>query len=208
MSVGDRLARGDKTAQFSAGTSSVDDPIELHNVAEEEEIPEVNGKPLFKVNDRRTQYELTSSENAVEVAQNKYPDPKYTPFSTILDRILVMRVPLDNNLEVLEDGSVRDKRTKLIVPARYRQASNTGIVLSVGTFVIMGGTRIELSDIVKPGDRVTWGDYNTEMFPMPKDQVQGLCDALKVNYFEDDQGLRVVRIQDVRGIEHRAVTNE
>jgi len=117
-----------------------------------------------------------------------------------------MRVPLDKNLEVLEDGSVRDKRTKFIVPAKYRQQSNTGIVLAVGSFVIMGGTRIELSEIVKPGDRVTWGDYNTEIFPMPKEHVQNLCDDLKVNYFDDDQGLRIVRVQDVRGIETPIVT--
>lgn len=112
-----------------------------------------------------------------------------------------MRVPLDENHEVLEDGSVRDKRTQFIVPAQYRQHSNTGIVLAVGNFVIMGGTRVELDEIVRPGDRVTFGDYNSEMFPMPKDKVLALCDALKVNYFEDPQGLRIVRVQDVRGIE-------
>ena len=201
MSVGDRLARGDRTAQFSAGTSKADDPIELHNVADEEEIPEIDGKPLFKINDRRTQYELTASDTVAEVAAKKYPEPEYTPFTPILDRILVMRVPLDPNLEVLEDGSVRDKRTKFIIPAKYRQHSNTGVVLAIGNFVVMGGQRVELSEIVKPGDRVTFGDYNSEVFPMEKERVLKLCDALKVNYFEDEQGLRIVRIQDVRGIE-------
>ena len=153
------------------------------------------------VNDRRTKYELTSSTEDAKVIEQKYPEVDYTPFTPILDRILVMRVPLDKNLEVLEDGSVRDKRTKFIVPAKYRQHSNTGIVLAVGNFVVMGGQRIELDEIVRPGDRVTFGDYNSELFPMPKERVLALCDAINVNYFEDEQGLRIVRIQDVRGIE-------
>lgn len=154
------------------------------------------------VNDRRTKYELTSSTENAKVVEQKYPEVEYTPFTPILDRILVMRVPLDKNLEVLDDGSVRDKRTNFIVPAKYRQHSNTGVVLAVGNFVIMGGTKVELSDIVRPGDRVTFGDYNSEVFPMEKERVLKLCDVLKVNHFDDEQGLRIVRIQDVRGIEH------
>lgn len=161
------------------------------------------------INDRRTQYELSSSTEAAELAALKYPEAEFEPFTPVLDRILIMRVPMDKNLEILEDGSVRDKRTKFIIPAKYRQHSNTGIVLAIGNFVIMGGTRVNLSEIVTPGDRVTFGDYNSEVFPMPKEQAQALCDNLKVNFFDDEQGLRIVRIQDVRGIERRKeVTNE
>ena len=29
-----------------------------------------------------------------------------------------------------------------------------------------------------------------------------MCDAISFNYFDDDAGLRVVRVQDVRGVEH------
>lgn len=171
----------------------------LPTVAEIDERDEIKEGDLV-VNDRRTRYELGDS-NPVEEQAKKYPEPEYTSFRPILDRILIMRVPIDPNLEVLEDGSVRDKRTKFIVPAKYRQHSNTGIVLAVGDFVVMGGTRISLDDIVRPGDRITFGDYNSEIFPMEKARVLKLCDAIKVNYFEDEQGLRVVRVQDVRGIE-------
>ena len=237
---GDQLARGAKSANFSTavGLSSFEDDLifrpeivaekygltqaevddwqtrrtagekvpNLQAVADVEEVESV------VVNDRRTQYELSSSTEDAKVVEQKYPEPEYTAFAPILDRILVMRVPLDKNLEVLEDGSVRDKRTKFIVPAKYRQHSNTGIVLAVGNFVVLGGSRVQLDEIVRPGDRVTFGDYNSEVFPMPKEKVLAMCDALKVNYFEDEQGLRIVRIQDVRGIEtpineSQAVTN-
>jgi co-chaperonin GroES (HSP10) len=171
----------------------------MKTVAEVAEAELENGGLV--VNDRRTQYELSSSAEVATEKENKYPVPEYTSFTPILDRILVMRVPLDPNHEILEDGSVRDKRTKFIIPAKYRQHSNTGIVLAVGNFVVMGGQRIDLDEIVKPGDRVTFGDYNSEVFPMEKEKVLAMCDALKINYHEDEQGLRIVRIQDVRGIE-------
>jgi len=228
---GDQLASGAKSAKFSTavGLSSFEDDLifrpeicsEKYGLTEDEvdgwQIRRTNGETVpnlqavadieeapaegVVINDRRTKYELGSSTADAKVAEQKYPEPEFTSFKPILDRILVMRVPLDKNLEVLEDGSVRDKRTKFIIPAKYRQHSNTGIVLAVGNFVVMGGTKIELNDIVRPGDRVTFGDYNSEVFPMPKEQAQALCDNLKVNYFDDEQGLRIVRIQDVRGIE-------
>jgi co-chaperonin GroES (HSP10) len=228
---GDQLASGAKSAKFSTATglSSFEDDLifrpeivsDKYDLSQEEvdawqgkriagetmpnlravaDVEEDNASGVV-VNDRRTQYELSSSTEEAKVVEQKYPEAEYTAFAPILDRILVMRVPLDKNLEVLEDGSVRDKRTKFIVPAKYRQHSNTGIVLAVGNFVVMGGQRIELDEIVRPGDRVTFGDYNSELFPMPKERVLALCDAISVNYFEDEQGLRIVRIQDVRGIE-------
>lgn len=228
---GDQLASGARSAKFSTavGLSSFEDDLifrpeictEKYGLTQAEvdewqvkrtagdKVPnlqavadvEETAAEAVEVNDRRTKYELTSSTADVKAVVNKYPVPEFTPFTPILDRILVMRVPLDENLEVLEDGSVRDKRTGFLIPAKYRQHSNTGIVLAVGNFVVMGGQRIDLSEIVRPGDRVTFGDYNSEVFPMEKPRVLALCDALKVNYHEDDQGLRIVRIQDVRGIE-------
>ena len=229
---GDQLARGAKSANFSTavGLSSFEDDLIFRPeiVAEKygltqaevddwqvrrtagEKVPNLQAVADIQeeteglvVNDRRTQYELSSSTEDAKVAEKQYPERDFTPFAPILDRILVMRVPLDANLEVLEDGSVRDKRTKFIVPAKYRQHSNTGVVLAVGNFVVLGGTRIDLDEVVRPGDRVTFGDYNSEVFPMPKEKILAMCDALRVNYFEDEQGLRIVRIQDVRGIESR-----
>jgi len=37
---------------------------------------------------------------------------------------------------------------------------------------------------------------------MSEDRVVTLCDDISFNYFEDADGLRVVRVQDVRGVEH------
>jgi len=48
---------------------------------------------------------------------------------------------------------------------------------------------------------VIYGDYNSECFPMDKNKVEALCDSLGVNYVDDQQGLRIVRVQDVRTVE-------
>ena len=59
---------------------------------------------------------------------------------------------------------------------------------------------------VRVGDRVTYGDYNSEVFIMDENKVQELCDAVQMNYEPDPEGIRVVRVQDVRGFE-REVPN-
>jgi hypothetical protein len=55
---------------------------------------------------------------------------------------------------------------------------------------------------------VTYGDYNSEVFLMDEAKVQQLCDAVQMNYEEDPEGLRVVRVQDVRGVEREIVATE
>lgn len=87
------------------------------------------------------------------------------------------------------------------MPAKYRQHSNTGVVLAIGQFVVIGGCKTPLSDVVKVGDRVTYGDYNSEIAYLHEDIVKALCDAVQLNYVEDEDGTRIVRIQDVRGVE-------
>lgn len=203
MSVGDRLARGDKAAQFSAGTSSVDDPIELHNVAPEIEIPEVNGKPLFTVTDRRSFSETRDLPAASPVPEKpaRFPEFEYTTFKPILDRILVKRVSTDKNKEILDDGSERDKRTGLITAAKFRQHSNVGVVLAAGDFVVVGGVKIPMEEVIRPGDRVTYGEYNAESANVPADKVRVLADAVQLDYQDDELGLWIVRVQDVRGVE-------
>jgi co-chaperonin GroES (HSP10) len=104
-------------------------------------------------------------------------------------------------MELLKDGSVKNKKTGLIIAAKYRQHSNIGVVLAAGKFVILGGQRIPMEEVVRVGDRVTYGDYNSEVFTMSEERVKSLCDAVQFNYFEDEDGLRVVRVQDVRGVE-------
>ena len=148
---GDLLARGGKSAQFSAaGGSAVNDPIELHNVAKEEE----DLTSGITVIDRRSRFD----SEPVKKAEPKFPEKQYEAFKPILDRVLIKRVAEDKNMELMEDGSMRDKRTGFIIPAKYRQHSNVGVVLAVGDFVVIGGVKTNLSDIIKPGYRVLFGE--------------------------------------------------
>jgi len=157
----------------------------------------------FSITDHRKNYlsEATESPKVVAEVPKKYPEPSYGLFHPILDRILVMRVPDDPDTEILEDGSTRSKRTGLVTAAKYRQHSNVGIVLATGQWVIVGGVKFPMADFVKPGFKVCFGDYNSEVFLLDKRKAEELCDAVGVNYVEDPQGIRIVRVQDVRGVE-------
>lgn len=233
MSVGDRLARGDKSANFSVQSTlsdfgndllfnedevaekygltpheveewqarrlAGDDIPDLETAAIRKEKEESKKKLGFTVTDKR--FLLTSVDDKPSAQERKYPDTEYASTTPILDRILVMRVAPDKNLEILDDGSVRNKTTGMVMPAKYRQHSNIAVVLATGDFVIVGGLRIPMSEVVRPGDRVTYGDYNSEVFYMPEKAVRDLCDVVKVNYEKDPQGLRIVRVQDVRVVE-------
>lgn len=239
MSVGDRLARGDQSAQFStsAGLSNFTNDLifnpqivaEKYGLTEEEvaayqdkrlsgaKLPDLQTKQEqvekaqeeqqdlidavrlgFKVSDKRI-----SNLEVVKPAEKKYQDLEYTPLKPILDRLLVMRQDLKEDEELLSDGSVRNKKTGFYISAEYRQHNQTGIVLAAGDFAVVGGQRIPMEEIVRPGDRVTFGEYNVEVFPMDPEQIQVMCDRLKVNYMADIDGLglRIVRVLDVRGVE-------
>lgn len=137
----------------------------------------------------------------------KYPEKKYEQFSPILDRILIKRCADGPDQKLMEDGSVLDTKTGLITAAKYRQHSNIGIVLATGQFVILGGQKIPMADVVRVGDRVTYGDYNSEVFHMDATREIALCDAVQMNYEADPEGLRVVRVQDVRGVERVDASN-
>jgi co-chaperonin GroES (HSP10) len=165
----------------------------------------------FSVADHRKNYaadNLTSMPDAVKEAVKKFPEPEYEPIKTLMDRILVMVISADPDEELLEDGSTRSRKTGLISTAKYRQQSNVGIVLLAGQWVITGGLRTGMSEILKPGDKVIYGDYGSEKVPMKDEKAEALCDSVGVNYEKTEQGLRVVRVQDVRTIERRVVTND
>jgi co-chaperonin GroES (HSP10) len=153
--------------------------------------------------DRRPTFMGQDTEvKAVPKPALKYPEKTYGKFQPILDRILIKRCAENKDMELLADGSVMNKKTGLIIAARYRQHSNVGVVLATGKFVILGGQRIAMDEVVRVGDRVTYGDYNSEILVMSEDRVVTLCDDISFNYFDDEDGLRVVRVQDVRGVEH------
>jgi len=157
----------------------------------------------FSITDHRKNYLSEPLESpAVKAEQaKKYPERTYGTARPILDRILVMRISDDPDTELLEDGSTRNKKSGLITAAKYRQHSNVGIVLAAGGFVVLGGVSVSMEELVKPGDKVTFGSYNTEVFPMDKKKAEALCDAIGVNYVDDPQGLHIVRVQDVRTVE-------
>ena len=157
----------------------------------------------FSITDHRKNYLSESTEAAAVKAEapKKYPEPTYGTFHPIMDRILIMRVLDDPDTELLEDGSTRSKRTGLVTTAKYRQHSNVGIVLATGQWVIVGGVKLPMSEFIKPGFKVCFGEYNAENFPMDRKKAEALCDAIGVNFVDDQQGLRLVRVQDVRGVE-------
>jgi hypothetical protein len=172
--------------------------IDLPSVETQQEV----GAELVVIDKRPTFMGQDTDVKAVAAAPQKYPEKTYEAFRPILDRILVIRLSDNPEEELLEDGSSRNKRTGLIVAAKYRQHSATGVVLATGKFVILGGQRIPMEEIILPGDWATWGDYNSEIITLSEKVVRELCDAVKVNYTGDPESLRVVRVQDVRGIKH------
>ena len=197
---GDALARGAKSAQFSAGGASVDDEVVINPSI----VAEDNSEPTLTVIDRRPNYLDKLSGDDLKVAkteEKEFAEKTYSTLSPILDRVLVMRVSANPDEEILEDGTVRNKKTGFIIPQQYRQHTNNGIVLAAGQFVVMGMIKTPLEEIVRPGDRVFYGDYNSELFPMDESKVRAMCRALKVNYEHSEDGLRLVRVQDIRGIE-------
>jgi co-chaperonin GroES (HSP10) len=236
--TGDKLARGCKTAQFAAGGSDMSDfeydvrtrreivsdkyglseaeiaTYEVRmNAGEHIALASVETLKEFGIDitviDRRPTFMGQDTEvKAVPKPALKYPEKTYGKFQPILDRILIKRCAENKDMELLADGSVMNKKTGLIIAARYRQHSNVGVVLATGKFVILGGQRIAMDEVVRVGDRVTYGDYNSEILVMSEDRVVTLCDDISFNYFEDAEGLRVVRVQDVRGVEHEVPTTE
>jgi co-chaperonin GroES (HSP10) len=227
---GDVLARGGRSAQFAAAGGDLTDfeydlrarqdiVAEKYGLSEAEVFQYIarleNGERLdmkpaettlgseIMVIDRRPNFLGAAREvkEAVSKVEQKYPDKDYSPFQPIMDRILIKRCADDKDMKLMEDGSILNQKTGLIIAAKYRQHSNVGIVLATGEFVILSGQKIPMADVVRVGDKVTFGDYNSEVFPMTESKVRELCDRVQMNYFPDEEGIRVVRVQDVRGIE-------
>jgi co-chaperonin GroES (HSP10) len=221
---GDVLARGERSAQFKgagANLSEFEYDLAMNSeivskkyglsIREVEEYQERRAKgerikmtPVDQegLADLVPALESKFASKPVEAKPKKFADKQYADPVTVLDRILVKRIPEDTErYEILEDGGLRDKRTGFVIPYAYRQHNNIGVVLATGQFVILGGVRIPMSEVVRVGDRVTFGDYNSEVFKMDETKLQKMCDAVQMNYEADPEGLRVVRVQDVRVVE-------
>ena len=94
----------------------------------------------------------------------------YSAPKPILDRILVRRLAAPK----AEDG--------FVVPEKFRQQTNRGEVIAVGTGVVLGAKWEPMCIFVEPGDIVHYGEYTAEQM-------------------KDDPSLYIVRIQDVRLVE-------
>ena len=236
MPVGDKLARGDRSAAFGGAGSSITDfeqdfafltkaeIEEKYGLSETEydvydklrvdgqKLPELTPVgtqeigPGFTVTDRRMFNALPEAKQ-VETKVSQFPVKEYRTGKAILDRLLVKRIEDDPDIEVLEDGSARNRVTGMFIPASYRQHNNKGLVLRVGDGVGIGGEYFPMNLFVKCGDKVTFGSYNTEKFVMEYKQAKALCDSLQIDHNEDDEPFQIVRIQDVRLVES-LVTHE
>lgn len=113
--------------------------------------------------------------DTVEVVdkRNDRSTPEYHPYQPILDRIIVRPVAADESA----DG--------FIIPKEWRQQTNCGIVVSIGDFTVLGGERVPLSRFVNVGDKVWYGDYSSERFPL------------------DGEDLVVIRLADIRLVARR-----
>ncbi len=92
----------------------------------------------------------------MEVINNFYPEtdedeieapveviaPKYEPFASINDWILMKRIDEENGIS----------KGGLVIPEAARERSKKGEIVSIG----------EQVSSVKPGDLVVFGDYSTE----------------------------------------------
>ena len=93
-------------------------------------------------------------------------------FTPIIDRVLIRRRKSETTKSAIE------------IPDAYRQAERRGTVVAAGQFVVAGGTRIPMSDILLVVDDVLFGEYNAE--PIEVEGVEG--------------ELVLVRVQDIRGV--------
>src|ERR1700678_740249 len=154
---GDVLARGARSAQFAAGGSEKSDfeydmmlrrdvvaekyglsPSEIVeyevriNDGERFNLPlasekEQLGKGIMVI-DRRPNWARAEAEvKPVPEAPRKYPEKRYAVGSPILDRVLIKRCAESADMQIMSDGSVLNKKTGLVIAAKYRQHSNVGI---------------------------------------------------------------------------------
>lgn len=95
------------------------------------------------------------------------------PFRPILDRVLIRRI---------EPTATTDG---FVVPEKYRQHTNEGVVIALGDGVVLGREWRPLTDFLHVGDTVMYGEYTAERWEATPDDV----------YW-------VVRVQDIRGVKN------
>lgn len=167
----DSLARGAKSATFSAGQSKKDDPIEFHGTVALEEIK--GGNPDHQGTEDDPS-KLHYSAGAIPSSCSPYPAKLQTPVLVDSDESwqasealqkLAQAHDIARKYQPMNDRvllrRVEQKDDALIVqPDAYQQKQNKGEVVSVGQGMLIGGHLIPIP--LKPGDMVHFGEYNTE----------------------------------------------
>jgi|SRR6185312_1625523 len=160
----DQLARGAKSATFSAGRAKKDDPIEFHGTVatEEKECPKCG--PICE-GDCMDSDESWQASEALNKLRN-LPKFQYQPLN---DRVLIRRVEEESTSLIAQPDAFRKKPTK-------------GIVLAVGTGMIVGGQLIPIP--LEVGDTVYFGEYGPEELEIEGEKltlVSAFDVRLKVN---------------------------
>jgi co-chaperonin GroES (HSP10) len=101
--------------------------------------------------------------------------PEYHPYKPIMDRIIVLPI-VENEAP---DG--------FVVPEMYRQQTNCGLVIAIGDFTMLGGQQFPISTFVNVGDKIYYGQYNAEKFPL------------------NNHDYEVIRLADVRMVAKKKV---
>ena len=187
----DQLARGAKSATFSAGRAKKDDPIEFHGTVALEEIK--GGNPDHQGTEDDPS-KLRYGAGAIPSSRSPYPAKLQTPvlvdsdeswqasealnklrnlpkfqYQPLNDRVLIRRVEEESTSLIAQPDAFRKKPTK-------------GIVLAVGTGMIVGGQLIPIP--LEVGDTVYFGEYGPEELEIEGEKltlVSAFDIRLKVN---------------------------
>jgi len=103
---------------------------------------------------------------------------EFEPFTTILDRILIRRIP----------GAEEEAVSGFNIPKKYREPEAVGTVVCAGDGVVLGNQWFPMDKFLKVGDQVRYGEHSAEKYEVKNDP-----DFPDGEYF-------IVRLQDLRGV--------
>jgi co-chaperonin GroES (HSP10) len=147
----DSLARGAKSAQFSAGQAKKDDPVEFHGTVATEEWPGVEAVACCPHGQTVGRVCVLCSVVEEPVRELKTLEELAALYAPMNDRVLLRRVT--------------EKSKSLIeLPDAFVQQSDLGVVIAVGEYMLVGGEARPIP--LKLGDKVRVGHYNIEDVPV------------------------------------------
>lgn len=143
----DSLARGARSATFMGGTPERDAPIEFHGTVAAEE-------PFVGVSCVHSQFKAPICDECaeklvkVEAAEPLTLEQLAALYEPMNDRVLLRRVP------------EKDEKRLVVQPDAFKLASDLGLVIAVGSGMIVNGQLVPIP--LQLGDKVRVGHYNIE----------------------------------------------